>query len=176
MPVVTEVECKEGEECVSLRLNDAGGTTLALHKGFEERHPERVGEFLIAQQFVQARLGVFRQIRWIRAGRTITGFVVGAAAILLAGRTLEPLWLAVVVAMGASYLLATSINLLVSAVWLRMMIRRSDRALAELLGKAQVVEALEWYAGCPGPPVLRYLWKGAPPTVGERLRWLGDKA
>jgi hypothetical protein len=172
MPAVSEVECVEGEECVSLRVGAAGGTTLALHSGFEERFPAGVVDFLVAQALVQARQGVFRQLQWIKTGRTVLGVLVGALAVLLTAQLLEPLWLAFLVAMAVGYVVGTAINLLIAMIWGRWFSRRSDRTLVDVLGKAHVVETLRWYADCPRPPLLRYLKAGAPPTVAERLRWL----
>jgi hypothetical protein len=74
--------------------------------------------------------------------------------------------------MAAGYVVGTAINLLISVIWGRWFMRRADRTLVDVLGRAGVVEALRWYADHPAPPLHRYLWKGAPPTVAERLRWL----
>lgn len=172
MPSVALVECEEGEECIATRVDDSGGLVLAFHQGFEKRYPPAVADFLIAQELVQTNLGVYRQLRWIRVWRTVFAMVLGLSAALIGAMLLEPLWRAFVVAMGIAYVLMTGVNLVLSAIWSRWATRRADRRLVEVLGKRQVVEALEWYAAGARPSVLRYLRRGAPPRPRERLRWL----
>ncbi|HZX05717.1 hypothetical protein [Kribbella sp.] len=56
---------------IVLDPNGAFGQTLHVHRRVEESMPAVVQEFLVAQELLQARLGLWRQRRWLR------GLVVG---------------------------------------------------------------------------------------------------
>jgi len=50
---------------IMLDPNGAFGETLYVYRGIEQSMPVHVQDFLIAQEFTQARLGVWRQRRWL---------------------------------------------------------------------------------------------------------------
>jgi hypothetical protein len=151
-PKVPAVQLKEG----------AVGPTMVLRCHTEDLPPQVI-DFLVTQDFVQARAGGLRN-RW---RFNLVGFgcaiVVWVAVLAL---TEWSTWTRLAVVLLASYLL----NYLVVFVWRRRYLRWSDREVEGVLG-GDAWWALNWLAESQScPKNLRWLWYGAMPTPADRLR------
>lgn len=154
-PKMPAVQLKQGQV----------GPTMVL-KCHTEELPPQVIDFLVAQDFVQARAGGFRnRMRLNLVGFGISFAVMVAVVVLTPWSTLTRF----AVGIAAGYLL----NYLVVLVWRRRYMRWSDRAVEEVLGSAEARWALNWLAETQAcPKNLRWLWYGAMPLPADRLRTL----
>jgi hypothetical protein len=178
MPSIKWVEGVTGQACALLRENRQGAATLVLHDHIEAELSREEQDFHIAQELVQARQGAHRHRRRIKAAVNLVSGVAGLFGVLGAGQLVEPLWLASVLGLVIACSTGMICHLAVAFVWSRWFVRRSDRALIELLGRQQVVSLLQGYAAHPRPTDvrwrLRWLQRGAPPYAPQRLRMLGE--
>jgi hypothetical protein len=175
MPSISPGEGTTSEACICLRTDGGGPGTLVLHDHVDEVFPRAVRDFLITQEFVQARAGVLRHRRRIKRSETVIGGVAALSAVLIAGRFVASAMLAGVLGLAVAYLGMAVLHLLLVGAWSRWFTRRSDQTLVEILGRQQVVEALQWFAARKPPFHPRWLWNGAPPHAPERLRWLAKE-
>lgn len=175
MPSISPGEGKTSEACICLRADGRGPGTLLLHDHVDEMFPHPVRDFLITQEFVQARAGVLQHRRRIKIIEKIIGGVATLSAVLIAGQFVASALLAGVLGFAVAYLGIAVLHILLVGTWSRWFTRRSDQTLVEILGRQQVTEALEWYAARKPPFHPRWLWNGAPPNAPERLRWLAKE-
>ena len=153
--------------------NGAFGETLYVYRGIEQSMPVHVQDFLIAQEFTQARLGVWRQRRWLLGTMNALAIVFSFVAVGRAVRWSDSYVVGFLIGCAGAYLVWAGVRLVVSAVWSRWMVRRSDPRLVELLGRDEVLSALSWWVDSGWRPSVRWLLGGALPTPRERLRRLG---
>lgn len=158
---------------IMLDPNGAFGETLHVYRGVEQSMPVHVQDFLIAQEFTQARLGAWRQRRRLQWAMTALAIVLGFVAVGRAVRWTDSYFVGFLVGCTGAYLVWAGVRLVVSAVWSRWMTRRCDPRLVELLGRDEVMSALRWWVDSGWRPSVRWLLGGAVPTPAERLRRLG---
>ena len=141
------------------------GPTMHLRSDVGEIRGE-VLDFLVAQELVAARNGVFDQRRRLQVG---LGVVYGFSAVILVWVTDVGFPLNLLMAVSAYFL----IHRVVAGVWWRWFLRRVDQSLVELLGVTVVADGLRWTSALQDwPKDLRWLWRGAPPGPMDRLAWL----
>lgn len=176
VPAVSWVRGVAGEHCVLLQED---GRTLLLHETVDEQHSAPERDLLIAQELIQARQGGPRHRRWIKMGEALVGGGLGIAAVQIMRQQVDSVWLAYSLAMGSAYVGWMVFHVVVGVVWTRWFTRRADRALAEVVGRDQVVQ---WLRGIAAMPLkasarlrLRWILRGAPPLAAERLRMLGER-
>jgi hypothetical protein len=120
--------------------------TRVLHVPPEavQQYPPYLQDFLIAQEFVQTRLGVHEKTARMRN----VGRAIGAAAMLVALILVEIVfkgsWLAYAIAVPPLVILGVALNLFITHRWTHPFLRGCDRQLVTLLGPDAVRAALTW--------------------------------
>jgi hypothetical protein len=162
MPSIKMVDPR-GRLYVLLKPKGSVGPVLELRSDVGEI-PAGLLDFLIAQDLVGGSLGAARFNRRQRALIGTLTLLIGLLVFLN-----FPFWESWLILLVVAPLFGTA----VSAVATRILIRRMDRRLAEVLGRERFAEALReldtagsWRRG------LRWLWRGAIPLPPERLGWL----
>lgn len=161
MPTIRWVKGVTGEPCVLLRENRRGAATLVLHDHIEEESSWEEQDLLIAQELVQARQGIHRHRRRIKTVENLVCGVVNFFGIMGARQVVEPLWLAVVLALVISFSAGVICRLTVGSIWSRWFVRRADTAVIELLEFGSRLSAC-----CRGTPLIRSLPISAGVYVG----------
>jgi hypothetical protein len=176
VPTVNWVPAVAGQHSILLQDD---GRTLVVHDRVDEEYSEKEQDLLIAQELVQARLGGPRQRRWIKTAESVIGCAVIALAILVMRQSVSSWWQAYLLATLCGYAVWTALQVLLLAGWTRWFTRRSDRTLADVIGRDQVVAWLRATAEDRSKPSAavraRWVLDGAPPRAAERLRMLGEK-
>lgn len=157
---------------VVLDPNTAFGPTLHVHYCAENSMPAEVREFLVAQEFVQARLGVWRHRRLMKNLVLVVAGVLGFVVVVATAGTTSFSVAAFLAGCAVAWVSITAIQIGIVAVWSRWFVRRADRQLVEVLGRERVVSALGWWVRIGWRPSVRWLLNGATPTAKERLRRL----
>ncbi|MFF0264543.1 hypothetical protein [Kribbella sp. NPDC004536] len=162
MPAITRVDLSP--RTVPAQVSDGMvGPDLKLRSDAEKWCVEAL-DVVIAQALLAYRLGVPRHHRWFRRAT----FVVGAA-LMLAGLSVWPIYVAWPVAVCGGILL----HVAASAVYSRWLMRRLDLLMLPVLGAAAMAEGIRHLSFPMKPGTLaRWLWSGAGPLASERLRWL----
>ena len=170
-PPVTWVDGTAKEDCIWMAPPGPVGPMLFVHHHVNEKMPDQVQEFLIAQAFVQASLGVHLQRPRVMRARSAVSLLIAFGVMLVATLSIHDLVTYLLVGIPLIYLSMLVSSVLVVGTWSRWFMRRSDRRLVDLLGPDHVWDALQWYSGNYPSPGLRWLLCGAPPNPPERLRW-----
>jgi len=168
-----------GEQIPGLWLEPPGpiGPMVFVRYRINELLPDFVQDYLIAEEFVQASLGV--QQHRERIARVVYWLSMGLVAVLVyvIYRSTDEFWIfAAAFGLACSALLWIVRTAVHSIAW-RSFMRRTDRGVTEILGREHALEAMRWYAAQPPRPDLwwntpdwRWLNCWAPPTAKTRLR------
>jgi hypothetical protein len=178
-PPITWVEGVDRSQALWVEPPGPVGPMLFVRHCVDEKLPDFVQDALIAEELVQASLKAREYQKQILRTASVVGTSAIAAFTFGAYRVIDETWLLlVVVGLGIAVLSPVARAITFSVRW-RPFMRRTDRTVADILGRERLVEVLRWYAA--QPPRLDLWWNtvgwfwfknGAPPTARARLRWL----
>lgn len=127
---------------------------IFVHHHVNERLPDWVQEYQIAEEFVQANQGMHRQRARLNKISAAVGLLIGFFGMLAMVRVVHDFVLYLVIAVPLCFALIRVGRLTVWAGWAWWFIRQTDRNVAEVLGWDHVSAVLQWYRDQPARPDL----------------------
>ncbi|MFI5732172.1 hypothetical protein ACIA49_18755 [Kribbella sp. NPDC051587] len=123
---------------------DPGTGVLHVPPEAVQQYPPYLQDFLIAQEFVQTRLGVHEKTARMRTAGKIAGVVPVLAALLIMEFLFDGSWAVFAIAVVPVVIASVALNIFITHRWTHPFLRRSDRQLVTLLGPDAVRAALTW--------------------------------
>jgi hypothetical protein len=110
----------------------------------EQKYPPYLQDFLIAQEFVQTRLGVHEKTQRMRIVNKVILVVVYLAVMIAVLILFKGSWLAIAAAVVPLIAFAIALNFFITYLWTQPFLRGSDQQLVTILGPDAVRSALTW--------------------------------